>query len=67
MDPLHSDEAGKLARWRLRSSEQELEVVHRAGVKNQDTDALYSLDTAEEDTADLDDKLPTYTVEQAEC
>lgn len=35
--------SGWLARWRLRLSKTDIDVVHRAGVKNQDGDAVSRL------------------------
>lgn len=58
-----TDSTGRLARWLLRLSKFEFDVIHRAGVKPQTADALSRLPTAEEDRTVLDDDLPVPAIE----
>lgn len=51
-----SDATGKLTRWRLRLSELELDVVHRARVKHYAVDALSRLPTSGADETMIDGK-----------
>lgn len=46
-----------LSRWRLRVQELEFDVVHRAGMKHQVTDALSQLGKSLEDRTDLKDEV----------
>lgn len=53
-----ADATHKLARWRLRLEEMDVEVVHRVGIKHQATDALPRFETEVEDRLPLGDDLP---------
>lgn len=52
------DLSGKLARWRLRPSEFELGIAHRADIKHKAVDALSRLSTNGTYKTLLDDKVP---------
>lgn len=52
-----SDATGKLVRWRLRLSELEFDVLHRARIKHHAADALFRLSTTGTDETKLDDEL----------
>lgn len=58
-----ADATGKLARWRLRLSKYEFDVVHRAGIKHQSADALSRLTTSGNDDTTLDDGIPVMILE----
>lgn len=53
-----SESSERLSRWRLRLSEIDFEVVHRAEVKQQTADDLPRLPTDGADTTALKDALP---------
>lgn len=44
-----TDSTGQFARWRLRVSEYDFDVVSSAGIKRQDADAIFRLETTGED------------------
>ena len=56
-----ADAKGRLARWRLRLSEFDFDVEHRAGVKHQAADALSRMETTGLDTRPLGDEIPCFT------
>lgn len=58
-----ADASGRLMRWRLRLSDFDYEVKHRAGVKHQAADTLSRLRTDGADTSLLDDAIPTLLVD----
>ena len=58
-----ADVSGRLARWRLRLSEFDFEVVHRPGVKHQAADALSRMQTNGEDASRMDDEIPCFLAE----
>lgn len=60
------DSSGRLAKWRLRPTEFDFEVIHCPGKQHQDTDAMSRMprnplvtDTV---AVDIDDDTPTYCV-----
>ena len=59
-----ADAKGRLARWRLRLSEYDFVVEHRAGIKHQAADALSRLETTGLDTSTLRDEIPCYVVDE---
>lgn len=52
----------KRARWRLRLWEFEFDIVHRAGIKHQETDTLSRLPTKDTKTRPLDEKDPIFVL-----
>eukprot|EP00178_Gracilaria_changii_P000278 TRINITY_DN10329_c0_g1_i1.p2 TRINITY_DN10329_c0_g1~~TRINITY_DN10329_c0_g1_i1.p2 ORF type:complete len:220 (-),score=11.84 TRINITY_DN10329_c0_g1_i1:813-1472(-) len=52
-----------VARWRLRLSEFEFDVVYRAGVKHQAPDALSRMDIDGLDNSPLNDDIPCFAME----
>lgn len=46
-----------LARWGIRSSEIDCDIVHRAGIKNKAADALSRLETQGENITDITDEI----------
>ena len=58
-----ADATGKLARWQLRLSELEFDVVHRAVIKHQAADALSRLETSGADDSSLQDEIPVLLCE----
>lgn len=61
-----TDVTGTLAQWRLRLSELELDVVHRAVIKRQAADSLSRLETTDPDTSKMNDYMPTYFFEKVQ-
>lgn len=55
MDLNLTNSTGKMARWRLRLSEFELDVVYRTVIKHQATDALLRLKTNRDDRMQVED------------
>lgn len=47
-----------LARWRLRFSEFHFDIIHRAGIKYQASDALSKIQSGGEDYTDINDDIP---------
>ena len=58
-----ADAKGRLARWRLRLSEFDFDVEHRAGIKHQAADALSRMTTTGLDTTPLGDDIPCFTAD----
>lgn len=58
-----TDITSRLARWRLRLSRFEFDVVLRAGIKHQAADALSRLHTLNEDTVPLDNDSPFLAID----
>lgn len=61
-----TDSSGKIAQWRLRLSEFDFIIVHRAGSKQQAADALSRLDTNGNDGSPPDEDLPVFTI-RSQC
>lgn len=61
-----SDATGKMEIWRLRLSELELDVVHRAGVKHQAAEALSRLPFSGDDETTIEDEIPLLWVENTQ-
>lgn len=57
-----TDSTGQRARWRVRLSQLELNVVHRAGIKHWAADGLSPLETASKDRNPLEHDLPPYLI-----
>lgn len=53
----------RFARWHLRLSEFDFDVIHQAGVKHQAAEPLSRLDTDGEEKTHLDDDLPVCNIE----
>lgn len=62
MEPQHGRRHGTLAHWRLRLSELEFGVVHRAGTIHQAAEALSQLATDNEDNTPFMDDVPVLLV-----
>lgn len=54
----------KLARWHLRLSEFELDIVHLSGIKHKAADVLSRSKVKIEDKTALDDEVPVLTISQ---
>lgn len=54
---------GKLARWRPRLSEFELDVIHRAGIKYHAADVLSRTPTEIAETTSIDDEIPVSVID----
>ena len=59
-----ADANGRLARWRLRLSDYDFFVEHRAGIKHLAADALSRLEATGLDTSTLRDEIPCYVVDE---
>lgn len=57
-----TDFTGRITRWRLRLSEPDFDVVHRAGVDHQVANALSRLNSSSKDKSPSEDYLPLYTI-----
>lgn len=55
----------KLARWQLRLSQFEFEVIHRANIKHQVAEPLSRLPTIEEDESTVQDDVHVLTLTDA--
>lgn len=58
-----ADATGRLARWRLRLSEFDVDVRHRAGIKHQAADVHSRLTNTEKDQASIKDNSPIAVLE----
>lgn len=54
---------GRLVRWRLQLTEFYFEVVHRAGIRRQEADALLRLATNVKNTSLLKDHIPLLAID----
>lgn len=54
---------GRLARWCLRLSSYEFDVVHRAVIKHQAADALFCLQTTRKDRTSLEEHFSVLAIE----
>ena len=61
------DSTGRLARWRLRLSPFDYDVVHKAGLKHQAPDALSRLTTTGMDDSPIDDEIPDWAPESIDA
>lgn len=61
-----TDSIERLARWRLKLSEYEIDVVSRAGIKHQAADVLSRLPTLEEKCTPLENDLLNLAVDVTE-
>lgn len=59
----YSSSSGRIARWRLRLSKCDFDVVHHAGIKHQPADALSRLPISGADTTTLEDDLLLLEIE----
>lgn len=57
--------SAKLARWLLRLSKFEFDVVPRSGIKHQAADALWRLSSDRRDKTELNDALPSLKIVRA--
>lgn len=57
-----SDDYGKLAWWKIRLSEFEFEIVHRAGIKNKAADGISRRPTGGIDKKKRDEKIPVLAI-----
>lgn len=57
-----TEATGKPARWRLRLTEFEIDIVHRAGVKRKAADALSRLNTKGVDCPPMVDEVPVLAI-----
>lgn len=57
-----TDASGRLVGWRVRLSESDFNVVHKAGVEHETTDKLSELRSGGEGMCHLDDDLPVSNV-----
>lgn len=61
-----SDGTDRLARWNLRPSEFDFDVVHRAGIKHQAVNEISCVRTTVEDQTYLHDDLYVLAIEEQE-
>ena len=52
---------GRLARWRLRLAEFDLEIMYKPGTQNAVADAMSRIETRALDETDLEDHIPCFT------